>query len=348
MTIETRPENSSHRTLTPKRAVLLGHLVVSLPVFVMMILGVSIGYLLAGEEWAVVGLPIGFIGAWLWWSMSIPRWREWAKLRGADEDRTQLLAERTLLVWPKGFVLAEFWLAPRTKFGLMFVMHQVIVLWVIIVSAGILTASALNFMHLFGWQHVSSAYHWILNGTPYFPAHVALGLALGWLLARTLRDRTMLWVWVLPSVLMGYALAAIPTLTPRFVLSGFQAGIGQSPWIHYFGRGCQLGNYCLDQNSFTRPFYASLAYSLGALIALKYFAGTHRAPRTQYWLLLIAGMLFLLAAIYDAVQSVRVGWHWQYLPLEGTPAAMGLYLILLAYSTRDKPAGNPTEIPLPD
>ena len=287
----------------------MGHLVVSLPVFVMMILGVSIGYLLAGEEWAVVGLPIGFIGAWLWWSMSIPRWREWAKLRGADEDRTQLLAERTLLVWPKGFVLAEFWLAPRTKFGLMFVMHQVIVLWVIIVSAGILTASALNFMHLFGWQHVSSAYHWILNGTPYFPAHVALGLALGWLLARTLRDRTMLWVWVLPSVLMGY---------------------------------------CVDQTSFTRPFYASLAYSLGALIALKDFARTHRAPRTQYWLLLIAGMLFLLAAIYDAVQSVRVGWHWQYLPLEGTPAAMGLYLILLAYSTRDKPAGNPTEIPLPD
>jgi hypothetical protein len=165
-----------------------------------------------------------------------------------------------MMLWSRTKVLVfeNMRLASQTKFGLMFVAHQVIVLWVVILSAPILTASFLNFTRLFGWKHVRSAYSWILNGTPYFPAHIALGLLLGWLLARSLRDRSMLWVWTLPTFAMGYALAAVPTLAPRLVLSGFQAGVGQSRWFHYFGSGCHLGNYCLDQTSFTRPFLASL------------------------------------------------------------------------------------------
>jgi hypothetical protein len=216
----------------------------------------------------------------------------------------------------------------------MFVVHQVIVLWVVVVSTPILTASALNFMHLFGWQRVRSAYYWVLIGTPYFPAHIALGLVLGWLFARSLRDRAMLWVWLFPSFAMGYALVAIPTLTPRLVMSGFQAGVVQSRWSHYFGWGCQLGDYCLDQTSFTRPFYASLAYSLAALVALKTLTRSRRSAIIQYWMVLITGILFLVAATYDSFQSVRpTGWHWQYLSFEGTVAAMGIYLILLAVST---------------
>jgi len=232
-------------------------------------------------------------------------------------------------------------LAPKIRFGLMFVVHQVFVLWVVVVSIPILTASALNLLRVFGWQHARSAYSWVLNGTPYFPAHIALALLLGWLLARSLQDRSMLWVWLLPSLTMAYALVAIPTLTPQLVLSGFQAGFGQSPWFHYFGRGCQLGNYCIDQTSFTRPFYASLAYSLAALIALKAFTRSRRNAIVQYWMVLIVGIIFLVAAIYDSVQSIRLaGWRWQYLSIEGTPAAMGIYLILLAFSTPDEPVGN--------
>lgn len=223
----------------------------------------------------------------------------------------------------------------------MFVAHQVIVLWVVVVSTPILTASALNFMHLFGWQNVRSAYSWVLIGTPYFPGHIALGLLLGWLLARSLQDRSMLWVWLFPSFAMGYALVAVPTLTPRLVMSGFQAGVVQSRWSHYFGWGCQLGNYCLDQTTFTRPFYVSLAYSLAALIAVKTFTRSRVSAIVQYWMVLIVGITFLVAAVYDSVQSARLaGWNWQYLSFEGTVAAMGIYLILLALITRDIPVGE--------
>ena len=123
-------------------------------------------------------------------------------------------------------------------------------------TAGILTASALNFLKLLGWRHPKPVYTWLLSGNNLFPCQVALALLLGWILGRALQDRSMLWVWLLPSLGMAYALLNIPTLVPRLVKPEFQAGIGQSRLFHYFGSGCQLGNYCIDQTSFTRPFYA--------------------------------------------------------------------------------------------
>jgi hypothetical protein len=45
----------------------------------------------------------------------VPRWREWVKNQGADELRTQHLAQVTGLVWPKGSFLekTEFRLRKR-------------------------------------------------------------------------------------------------------------------------------------------------------------------------------------------------------------------------------------------
>jgi hypothetical protein len=219
----------------------------------------------------------------------------------------------------------------------MFVVHQVIALWVVVVSAPTLTASALNFLRMFGRpQHPTTAYSWLLSGNPYFPAQIALGLLLGWLLGRSLADKSMTWVWVFPAVLLGYALIAVPTVIPRFVLPAFQAGVGQSRWVHYFGWGCQVGNYCLDQTSFTRPFYASLAYSVAALAALKSHAPSRGGAIAQCWILIILGTLFVCAEAYDVLQSVRIGrWDWRYLWIGGgIPTLMGVYLILLGFSAR--------------
>jgi hypothetical protein len=66
----------------------------------------------------------------------------------------------------------RMWDAPKAKFGLMFLVHQVIVLWVVMVSAGILTAAALNFLKLLGWQHPKPAYTWLLSGNNLFPCQV--------------------------------------------------------------------------------------------------------------------------------------------------------------------------------
>ena len=64
-----------------------------------------------GEIIVCASLPLGFVLAWLWWSYSVPRWREWAlKQPGVDPNELQKAAEVITLVWPKGhfFEKTEF------------------------------------------------------------------------------------------------------------------------------------------------------------------------------------------------------------------------------------------------
>jgi len=78
-------------------------------------LGWLLGYVWKGPGWAMIGLLLGVIPAWLFWSISVPRWREWAKRRGADEERIQFLGQRSGLVWPKGSILEKTEFRPRKK-----------------------------------------------------------------------------------------------------------------------------------------------------------------------------------------------------------------------------------------
>jgi hypothetical protein len=107
MTLTNRPEEPSRSTLTPGKAVFLGHLLVNAPVVVIVSVWSMVGYILRGMPVALLYLFIGALLAWLWWSATVPRWRRWAKRRGADEERTQRLAQQTGLVWPKGFFLEK-------------------------------------------------------------------------------------------------------------------------------------------------------------------------------------------------------------------------------------------------
>ena len=52
----------------------------------------------------------GFIGAWVWWSINVSRWRRWALRRGLDADALQAEGESSSLLWPKGhfFERSEF------------------------------------------------------------------------------------------------------------------------------------------------------------------------------------------------------------------------------------------------
>jgi hypothetical protein len=109
----------------------------------------------------------------------------------------------------------------------------------------------------------------ILTELPYFPAQIASSLWWGWYLSRRFRHRSMLWVWVLPFAVLSCAVLALPTMFPSSspVPLMLRAGVGQSRWSHYFGRGCTVRYYfCSDQLFITMPFYASVAYSVAALL----------------------------------------------------------------------------------
>lgn len=96
--------------ITPARAVAFGHLIVNAPVLAIIGLTYVVGRILLGSAKAILCLFLGILLAWVWWSAMVPRWREWARNQGVDEDRTQHLAQITGLVWPKGsfFEKTEF------------------------------------------------------------------------------------------------------------------------------------------------------------------------------------------------------------------------------------------------
>lgn len=97
------------------RAVILGHLIVSIPVFII-IIGFGMGGLIFGLKFSLIFLLIflliGFTLGWLWWSFIVPRWRQWALGQGVPAEQLQSLAVATGLVWPKGYVFE------RTEFKL--------------------------------------------------------------------------------------------------------------------------------------------------------------------------------------------------------------------------------------
>src|SRR3954454_23894141 len=74
----------------------------------------------------------------------------------------------------------------------------------------------------------------------------------------------MLWVWVLPLAVLCFALIAF---NPEWTSVLARPSTVGSRLSHYFGWGCQPRAHCLDQLVITMPFYSSVAYSLGALLA---------------------------------------------------------------------------------
>jgi hypothetical protein len=194
----------------------------------------------------------------------------------------------------------------RTKIVLSFAVHQFIGTWGVGVTVPWLVFFAGDFLRLFGKGFPMRDSHWILTETGYFPLQIAFALFLGWLLGRDLRRRSMLWVWVIPFVILCYALAAIPTITPFLTTSAMQAGIGQPRLWHYFASGCRAEYRCLDQVIFTMPFYASVAYSIGALLAPRMPSDSQTATTIRFWAGLTIGLVYLSEATVLLVQAKKV------------------------------------------
>ena len=97
-------------------AVLVGHLVITLPVLIFIsgitLLGFFIVFFLISVNpiWIFGFLLLGFIVAWTWWSLLTPKWRSWAHKKGVSPDELQKWAALTGLVWPKG------WIFEKTEF----------------------------------------------------------------------------------------------------------------------------------------------------------------------------------------------------------------------------------------
>jgi hypothetical protein len=98
------------KQVSPFRAVVHGHLIVTLPVVGVIMLFGFIGWLLNGVGALFIGLIVGSVIAWPCWSFLMPRWRDWVEDAGLTGDDVQRLAVNTFLLWPKGslFERTEF------------------------------------------------------------------------------------------------------------------------------------------------------------------------------------------------------------------------------------------------
>jgi hypothetical protein len=150
---------------------------------------------------------------------------------------------------------------------LVFVFHQFVGTW------GIGFLAAFGLFSLFdavpnfaSWKPPLRFVHWVLTENPFYPVQIVTGLYFGWLLGRRFHHRSMLWIWILPLAILIYAFAATPTVSPWASIL-IRPDTVQSRLSYYFGWGCQPRARCLDQLLITMPFYASVAYSFGALLA---------------------------------------------------------------------------------
>jgi|SRR5690242_13477953 len=168
-----------------------------------------------------------------------------------------------------------------------FLIHQILASWGVIVAAPWILISIGEVGQLLGLRGLIPRVQWLLYGTAYFPAYVFIALCLGWLLSGWLRHRLMSWVWVIPLLVLCVGVARYPQVpTPSYFTS--IVVLGSYPWqrfapvppgsvgieaafSHFFGWGHGIQPY--DQVLVVVPFYASAAYSLGALLA-------HRITRT--------------------------------------------------------------------
>jgi hypothetical protein len=193
---------------------------------------------------------------------------------------------------------------------LSFILHQFIGTVGIGIFAGFLVAYVFDVLRLFGMHFPQKVMFWILTGTPYYPVQIGLGLLLGWSIGRRVQHRTMLWVWILPSLYLMYALIAIPTLVPQLIPPEYQAGVGESRFRHYFGWGCGAVHPCFDQTAITLFSYIAAAYSIGALLARIVPKRFRSHDVAEIWKSLVVAFVFLFFA--PAVTQIWESMQKQY------------------------------------
>lgn len=137
--------------------------------------------------------------------------------------------------------------------GLSVVMNFAICMIGVIILSNLLIPSFFSLAHIWYSSVTSRQVHWILTEVHGFPVQAALGLLFGFVLAKYMRRKLMVWTWVLPLVFLCIAIL----LSPQYYSSIFD---------HFFGSGCTVAGHCFDQVALTMPVIASTAYSLGALI----------------------------------------------------------------------------------
>lgn len=236
--------------------VILGHLLITLPAIAAIPAMIRFGMYMLGPPWEPYYVTAGVAIGWQWYSAALPLWEKGLADIASLDSGADEIPRRGGLVWPGA-----------TGIGL-FVLHT--------------TAAAVCAMTVGPWL-AGRWFYWtpvLLGskpqglGTDYYLQHLELanviaGLVMGYLICLKFR-RLGTWAWVLPTAILSYKLLtftdrnasvlAAPDLWSRFsyyfVIARFL------PTLENLG-GDPIR--VVAQLTIVAPFYAAIAYSIGAL-----------------------------------------------------------------------------------
>jgi len=210
---------------------------------------------------------------------------------------------------------------PWLRVPVAFLIHQFLGTWGLFVAVPMVLVFFLELGLHFGLKIYMTQIEWVLYGTPFFPLHMVIAPIVGWALGGTLRERSMLWVWVLPFVSLCTSHVGFP-LIGRGYSADYQFLAYSGDLEYSWGR---LGVYSLQQVVRIALLYIAVAYSVGALLAFRVV----RAPAffesmkslRKMRLVLLVGLPWLCFKFLLSWSSTRARY-----PFARTSAGLHYYL----------------------
>ncbi len=92
------------KAISTSRAIYIGLLWVNAPVFLLLFgpVYLTLTYFPKNNSLILLVAFLGFVAAWGYWAVSVPRWRVWALERVESPGELQSKAVAAGLVWPEG------------------------------------------------------------------------------------------------------------------------------------------------------------------------------------------------------------------------------------------------------
>lgn len=240
------------------RAIIVGHLSITLPAIATILLVPFLGFRIFDPSLFVYYVLAWMALAWQWYAVALPGWKRWLGGRGVLYDDAENLARRAGFAWPQNSMFGPF--AFHTTAAVVCGIH--LGPWLLRWLVWVLSLARMSRRVPTGDDYLQ---HFEL-------ASIVPAFILGYVLSRHFR-RLAMYAWILPTVVLAYKLLRFseppssilaPHHTTRF--SYFFVIQRSMPW---FASGFLAGDpvRVAQQVLVIAPFYAGLAYSLGALAA---------------------------------------------------------------------------------
>jgi hypothetical protein len=243
-----------------RRAVLFGHLELTVPAIAGILLVPFFGLRMFGPFLFLYYVLAGIAMAWQWYSVALPSWKKWLVEKAVPQEDVDNLAHRAGLAWPGGIAAIGF-----------FALHT--------------SAAAICGIHFGPWL-LSRWYAWILpllgmsSHTPtgndwlqhFELVSIVPAFVVGYLVSRRF-GRLATYAWILPTLILTYELLKftepqVSVLAPHSSMRFQYFFVIQRTMPTFtpgFG-GVDPVRVAL-QTSAVAPFYAGLAYTAGSLAA---------------------------------------------------------------------------------